>query len=1049
MSTADSAPRKTSRLRKILYGLAGAVVLYAILGFLVAPAVIKAQMLKRLPVILKRPVTVEQVAVNPFTLSLTITNFAVNEKDGSPFAGWDQVYAQLSYSSFFQHGWTVKEISLTHPFAHISRARDGKLNFDDILAALASQSPSTNTPATKSPMPLVIIDVLQIDNANATVDDFVPAQPVHTKILPAHLRLDNLSTEPGAHNPYNFTATSDTGESFQWLGAFTLDPPQVKGNFTIKELDLKKYSPYVAPFAKAEITDGRLNVSANYTAGLGSNGLDLSVEKMEVLLKALAVKSTLIDETVVKIPSLEVSLAEADLGKKLVHVTSFRTSEGSLLVRQEKDGKINLLEMLGANSPTNGSAGASPYPAGASTPWTLMVDNVAVDRYSVAVEDKKPAKAAKLSVHDIGFKAKGFSTSGNAPIATDVALELGELGRFTAKGEVKLQPPSAELEVQLVGLDLRQFQPYVEQQVKLAVTSGLLSVAGHAVYQSGKGSPLATFAGDVGLTNFATTDLLHFKDFVKFNALAVSGIKFALEPNNVEVKEVKLEGLNTSVLVDSNKQINLLTVLPAGAPTNPATSPHAAASGPSFPVALESFVFDNAAFHFSDQSIEPNCFFDIQQFGGSVKGLSSKPDSRAVVDVHGNVNEVSTFSVSGGANVLSTNLVMQVAVACKNVDLSPFTPYMEKFGGYPLQRGKLLVDLSYEIANRNLSASNHVTVAGLTLGAHNQSPNATHLPVKLGVALLKNREGNILLDVPLSGRLDDPKFRVMPIVWQVVMNILEKAATSPFTLLGAMFGGGGEELSYVDFQPGQAEIAATEQEKITKLAAALYDRPALHLEITGAVDPLTDGPALARMKLAEQIRSLRAQELIAAGTPAENVQVDATNYTRLLTVLYGQTFGTNVNTNSIATNLVAEAATTNQAVTTPHEDLQFRGIHKGGQAMLVKPGMEDAAGKDTQTYAVTIDLPKLTHINDAANATNMPAAPAPIELPLAQMEEALIGRMEITPNNLRELMSERGRSVQAALVKTGKVEGERMDILAPKPMEPGAKGAARANLSLD
>jgi hypothetical protein len=628
----------------------------------------------------------------------------------------------------------------------------------------------------------------------------------------------------------------------------------------------------------------------------------------------------------------------------------------------------------------------------------------------------------------------------------------------------------------LVGLDLRPFQPYVEQQAKLAITGGLLSFTGHANYSSEKGPPMATFAGDVGLTNFATADLLHFKDFVKFEALAVSGIKFALQPNDLAVKEIKLVGLNTSVMVDSNKQINLLTVLPQGAPAG-ASSPPREAAGPAFPVALESFVFDNAAFHFSDQSIEPNCFFDIQQFGGSVKGLSTQPDSRAVVDVQGKVNEVSTFSVNGGANVLSTNMVVQVAVDCKNVDLTPFTPYMEKFGGYPLQRGKLLVDLRYDIAKRSLSASNHVTIAGLTLGAHNQSPDATHLPVKLGIALLKNREGNIILDVPLSGSLDDPKFRVMPIVWQVVVNILEKAATSPFTLLGAMFGGGGEELSYIDFQPGQTGIAASEQEKITKLATALYDRPALHLEITGAADPSTDGPALARLKLAEQIRSLRAQELVAAGTPTDNVQVDSTNYARLVAALYGQTFGTNLSTNTVTispitnlatsvtplperpgvTPIIIEAPTTDTTTNETAETAQlgwnsFRPLRKGGETMLIKP-LAGATNNLAAPFSTGISWTPLPGPEDrarAASETNTVAGGvSPGPLTPAQMEAALLGRIQITADDFRELMTERGRSVQAALAKTGKVEGDRVDILSPRPVEPGAKGTARANLSLD
>jgi hypothetical protein len=113
--------------------------------------------------------------------------------------------------------------------------------------------------------------------------------------------------------------------------------------------------------------------------------------------------------------------------------------------------------------------------------------------------------------------------------------------------------------------------------------------------------------------------------------------------------------------------------------------------------------------------------------------------------------------------------MVNLAIDCKNVNLTPFTPYMEKYGGYPLQRGKLLLDLHEDIARGELGRlQSRRDVAGLTLGAKNNSTNATKLPVKLGIALLKDRNGNIDLDVPLSGKLSDPNFKVMPLVWQVL-----------------------------------------------------------------------------------------------------------------------------------------------------------------------------------------------------------------------------------------------------------------------------------------
>ena len=100
------------------------------------------------------------------------------------------------------------------------------------------------------------------------------------------------------------------------------------------------------------------------------------------------------------------------------------------------------------------------------------------------------------------------------------------------------------------------------------------------------------------------------------------------------------------------------------------------------------------------------------------------------------------------------------------------------------------------------------------------------------MSLLKNRNGEIKLDIPVSGELNDPKFSVGRIVLKVIMNLLEKAATSPFALLGAAFGGG-EQLGYAEFDHGSASLTDETKKKLDIIGKALYDRPALKMDIVG------------------------------------------------------------------------------------------------------------------------------------------------------------------------------------------------------------------------
>ena len=365
-----------------------------------------------------------------------------------------------------------------------------------------------------------------------------------------------------------------------------------------------------------------------------------------------------------------------------------------------------------------------------------------------------------------------------------------------------------------------------------------------------------------------------------------------------------------------------------------------------------------------------------------------------------------------------------------------------------------MVTLHYDVAQKKLKAENKIQIDHLTLGAKNQSPDATHLPVKLAIALLKDRNGRIELDVPLSGSLDDPQFKLGPIILKVFVNILTKVATSPFSLLGALFGGG-EELSYVDFAAGRADISPGEGAKLEKLGKALYERPELNLEIAGAVELAADREALARVKLEQQAKSFRAKELISAGTPAEMVEaihLEPADYERLIKAIYVEKFGTNlILQTSAKTNSAGEvksvAAVSKVSAKQAKAVAESATAIKGAEVLLGVKKPQKSAAKSTNSKSRS-DAPTASSAKVATDSQTSSVV-AGNEITLPDMEAKLLAGIEITDNDLRELMQARLKSVQAFLLKSGKVTGERLLLLAPKPVNPSAKGETRVNLSLE
>ena len=462
---------------------------------------------------------------------------------------------------------------------------------------------------------------------------------------------------------------------------------------------------------------------------------------------------------------------------------------------------------------------------------------------------------------------------------------------------------------------------------------------------------------------------------------------------------------------------------------------------------LGALVLDSAAFHFADDSIEPPAEFDVQELGGTIKGLSSQEQSTATVDLSGKVDAASPFAISGKVNPLARGLTLDLAVAFTNTDLTAFSTYLEKYAGHPLEKGKLTMDLHYDIHEKQLKAGNRFLIDHLTLGPRNDSTNATHLPVKLAVALLKDRNGQINLDIPITGRTDDPQFRVAPLILKTVVNLLVKAATSPFSMLGALVGGG-EELSYVQFSPGSSEISDAETQKLAKLVSALEQRPALNLEIAGSFDPETDREALARLKLEQQIKVLRRRELAAAGTPSPGIdalQIDPAQRERLLRQMLAV-----LGTNQTLVLPGASLADTNAAP--PVAAATLAGQNGNPKAAQVPPQTKRrpspvSGGKG----AATLEASGTRSAAATSKRVPQPAVPTtPGGAPLTseQIEARLVEAIQVSEDERRDLVRRRAEAVQAAILKTGKIAAERLFIVTPKPASPAAKGETRANLSL-
>jgi hypothetical protein len=525
----------------------------------------------------------------------------------------------------------------------------------------------------------------------------------------------------------------------------------------------------------------------------------------------------------------------------------------------------------------------------------------------------------------------------------DVTLDtrINEKGSLTVSGEVTPQPVMANVSLKLAGIELTAVQPYIAQRTAMTLLGGTLGGEGTLHYGAEKNKPAVQFAGHIDVEKLHTVDDALQDDFINWERLDILGLKYSQGPDRLDIEQIVASKLYARVIVESDESLNVKRVLKIPATTaapEPAAdkrgkaAAQAAAAAPasqSMPMSIKKIVVQGSQANFTDLSLTPNFSAGIQKLQGTVVGLASKPGSRAKVDLKGAVDTFSPVTIAGDVNVLGP-LYTDLTMNFRNIALPVFNPYSGKFAGYNIAKGKLTTKLHYKIDGRKLDAQHHIVIEDLEFGDKTASKDAVSLPIKLAVSLLKDRNGVIDLDVPVTGTLDDPTFRLAPIIWKVFVNILEKAVTAPFALLGSLFGGG-PDIQFIDFQPGVGSLDAAAADKVKTVAKALIERPQLKIEVPIAVVPDVDRPALVAAQFNAQVRAEQASKgapkkakaaAADAALPAPD-QLDPATQLELLTRLYVKDFGSEPKFPDAVTGLKSKPE-----ITTAKIDFLDKAIHE-------------------------------------------------------------------------------------------------------------------------
>ena len=811
-------------------------------------------------------------------------------------------------------------IELKAPSVSISRDAAGLLNLQRVAQGWAGAPASPAAPAAAArPSPPWKVSVARLDIEGGTVHWADAAVKPAADLALESLRVNAQALTWPVQAPVPFELSAQLGQTPLTIKGTATDA-EAKAQLAVGEVALSTFASYTADVLTTEL-DGRLatDVQLEWRAAKADQPMGLKVDASRIELNDARLGPSRQPQASVRL--LKVQDVRVDLAASKVEVGTVVINRPQVRAQRDKNGRWMAERWVKASAP-----GAAPSSKAADTsPWQVTLADVQIDAGAVAYEDLAMSRPVRLDLSQIKLRVKDLQPLARSQPDMPVSLQLrmaggrgnrADPGRLLVDGTLRLPDAGTReadslrtrLKVQAERLPVHALEPYFGDRLNLDLLRADTSYRGTVDAAMPPAGLRLAVAGNVSLDDFAANTLTPAEDLLAWKSLQVRGLQLAMAPGQVtrvSVEETVLSDYFARLIIDETGRINLQGLVkheeqvaagsaaPAPAPA-PAAAPPATTADtvPDPDIRFGPISLVNGRVLFSDRFIKPNYSANLSELTGSLSAFASVPpggaSQMADLTLRGRAEGTAALEIDGKLNPLAQPLALDIRGRVRHLELPPLSPYTVKYAGYGIERGKLSMDVTYKIEpNGQLTASNQVILNQLSFGERVAGSEAPNLPVKLAVALLADRNGVIDIDLPVSGSLNDPQFKLAPLIFRLIFNLIGKAITSPFALIAGAFGGGGEEMNQVGFAAGSKALDAEARQRLDAVAKALADRPALQLTVVGHGDLEAERSGYQRARLDERVLAEKRRLLAREGAAiSDNLSVSAAEYPALLKEVY-------------------------------------------------------------------------------------------------------------------------------------------------------------------
>ncbi|MDH4396294.1 MAG: DUF748 domain-containing protein [Limnobacter sp.] len=1039
---------KALRSKKLLISM-GVVLLLLTLALLALPSIVQSQAQKLVREKSGHALTLGKPEINYFQLQVKLPNLSLSTPEQEKLVSFQELYVDLKGTALFKGVIELDAIRVDGLDLNLALLPNDELNWTALIKAFESKEPEP-----ESDPPSLILDHLQISNAKLGVEDRRQQSVFKTTFEPLNIELKDLATRSDKSGVFELDAKTSFDAQFKLNAQIALKELNIKGDLSLKDLNLAKLDTLIAPLTPTGTPKGKVDLSTQFAlqmpdgkpavqisnAQLGLSDFRLSAKPSgkpdaggpspEITLNKLAVNSGNFDLTQLllslesiqlsglelmdaqqskplALQSLQVKSIEVDLPSQHAKVGEVNIDAGQIMVKRDAGGAINLQALAQGWVPPESPKPVDTKPSDSkpSKPWTYEVARFNLNNLGLNYADDSIKPGFAVGLKNIQISSSGITQDLTRALPLQASLNIESGGKVEASGLITPADASTQLTLNVQDLGLKLANPFMADFVKLELVDGTASTQGKLTF-----TPSQTqYQGNFALANLRLNEQdqkgqkSSNKPFLVWKSL--SAPQLTASPEGVRISRLDLTGLDTQLLIAKDKSTNISRLLVKQDnkqnQKDAKTATDSKNAKPEFAFAIDRFNITSSEMDFADESLILPFGTRIHTLNGMVTGISNKPGSRSLVKIKGEVDQFGEALADGQLNLLDPTGFMDLKVKFRNVEMTSLTPYSATFAGRKINSGKLSLNLEYNIQNQQLNSNNQVIIDKLSLGDRINSPDAISLPLDLAIALLEDSDGRIDLGLPVSGSLNDPQFSYGALVWKALGNLVSKVVTSPFRALGSMFGSGSEDLAAIAFDAGSKILSPPQRENLSKLGQALGKRPNLQLEISGTW-AAEDKKAIQAQQLRRAV-AIQMGEKLQAGEDPGPLALQSPNTQKALEALFEKRLG--------ASELAALKEGTRKANPGQSKESIAGQAFSELNKLLRKPrevsGTELAALKGQSLHKVLADRLQNAEVVSAE-----------------QLKSLALARQNLTLNSLKAAGVAENRAVAGAPVETDQVGKE-------------------------